>query len=143
MQVAKKWKGGLYLNDEERFLCEVYYEAKFGASDLGRSMKSTEEQKLVAVKQFPEAAFLSLIYPAFEAPQEYGILTGVDIPDSRKLDKLVAYMEWKQHVCELITLCPACVLIVIALRSLLYLSIKRSLHSSSFVRQVSQTSLAP
>jgi hypothetical protein len=88
----------LYLNDDKRLLCDVYYEPKTSISDLGLSLKSLE--KLVAVKQFLEATFLSLIYPAFEAPQEYGTLTGVDIPDARKLDKLVAYMEWKHHVCE-------------------------------------------
>lgn len=67
-------------------------------------------EKLVAAKQFLEATFLSLIYPAFEPPQEYGALTGVDIPDARRLDKLVAYMGWKHHVRKSVSLRPAPVL---------------------------------
>ena len=61
--------------------------------------------KLVAVKQLPEMTFLSLFCPAFEPPQEFGTLTAVDIPDRRKLDKLVAYMEWNQHVRGSVALC--------------------------------------
>lgn len=72
-------------------LCEVQYEAKTGTSPLGAALRNMGS--LVAEKQHDEGIFLPSIYPAFEPPIEFGVLSGVDLNDTRKLDKWVAYLE--------------------------------------------------